>query len=70
MHQRFVFRFWNQALYRAEEVTLVGLHYEDAKTGAWAVLADRTMDRSVRASWRLVSTEQAPLNLARLEAAS
>lgn len=70
MHQRYVFRFWNQTLYRAEEIELIGLHYDDAKSQAWRELADRMRDRAVRASWRLVSTEQAPLNLARQEVAS
>ena len=64
MHQRFVFRFWNRLLSRAEEVVLIGMHYEDAKTGAWSVLADRCGERDPRSSWRLVSTEQAPLTLA------
>lgn len=67
MHHRFRFRFWNRSLSRGEEVVLIGLHYEDAKTGAWSVLADRTGERDPRRSWRLVSTEQAPL---RLEVAS
>lgn len=61
MHQLFVFTFWNRAAYQREEVTIVGLHYDDARTGAWAVLSDRTGLRNPRVQWRLVSTVQAPL---------
>lgn len=63
LHQRFTFRFWNAAEYRGEEVTLIGLHHDDARSGAWAILGERTYDRSPRERWRLVSMAQEPLIL-------
>jgi hypothetical protein len=58
---RFVFRFFNAAYYRSEEVVIVGQHYDDARTAAWTVLGEMEGDRGVRLSWRLVSTEQRPV---------
>ncbi len=61
MRQRFTFRFFHPGRYLTEEIVLVGIHYDDAKTGAWSLLAERVRDRDARASWRLVSTMQEPL---------
>lgn len=35
-------------------------NYDDAKAGAWAVLAERMHVRDARQAWRLVSTQQEP----------
>lgn len=61
MRQRFTFRFFNSARYLTEEIVLVGLHFDDARTGAWTLLGERTGDPDVRGAWRLVSTMQEPL---------
>lgn len=59
--QRFSFRFFCFERYEEQSVVIVGTHWDDAKTAAWAVLGEQTADRNPRQSWRLVSTVQEPV---------
>ena len=61
MRYRFTFRFVRSADHRETEVVIVGTNCDDARSGAWAVLGERTKDYRPREAWRMVSTMQESL---------
>ncbi len=58
---RFTFRFVRAEDHAEQEVVIVGTHPEDARSGAWAVLGERTLDSRPRQAWRMTSTVQESL---------